>query len=155
MILSRHDSVAQRSLPVAPSLKVSLRLMGHVAHFCRHVYHARSMKKNAPSGGPGRGVEERTDNLKLVNEVQREGDHILFSGRQACCGVGDVVRPITRQTVIPTDLNAANHVCPKRIINRAREAEEFGIVACGSRSVPKTIAGGSVFGPPVELELFS
>src|SRR5437016_8107957 len=112
----------------------------------------RSMKKNTPPGASGRGVKELTDNLKLVNEVQREGDHILFSGRRACCGVGDVVRPITRQTVIPTDLNAANHICPKRIINRAREAEEFGIVACGSRRVPKTIAGGSGFGPLVEYE---
>src|SRR5438552_2289038 len=113
MILSRHDSVAQPSLPVAPLLRIRLTLMGHAAHFCRHVYRAKQHEqKRAPSGGPGRGVEELTEQwLEIINNVQRESDNILLANRETASG--HVVRSITCQAVVPAHLGASDHIFPE------------------------------------------
>src|SRR6266567_8127150 len=126
MILSCHDSVAQRPLPVAPLLRISLRLMrlmGHAAHFCRHVYHARSQEEKHPFRRAGRGVEELTDDLKIVNNVQSESDNILLANRETASR--HVVRSITGQAVVPAHLGTSDHIFPEGIIDCTRQSEQL------------------------------
>src|SRR5207249_2296661 len=108
-----------------------------------------AMNKNAPSGGPGRGVEELTEQwLEIINNVQRESDNILLANRETASG--HVVRSITGQAVVPAHLGASDHIFPEGIINCTRQSEQLAIVAGGRRRVPESIAGASVLRASIE-----
>src|SRR6266571_8218909 len=110
------------------------------------------MKKNAPSGGPGRGAEELTEQwLEIINNVQSESDNILFANREAASR--HVVRSITCQAVVPAHLGTSDHIFPERIIDCTRQSEQLAIMAGGRRRVPESIAGASVLRASIELQL--
>src|SRR6266550_4387672 len=94
-----------------------------------------------------RGRAEERDALKLVDDVQRQGDNIMLGG----CSGGAAVRRVTSKAMVPTDFYAADHIRPERIINRTRQAQKFGTV--GSGRIPESTTGAGVFATSIQFQL--
>src|SRR6266567_4975751 len=90
-----------------------------------------------------------SEELELVDEVQRHRDHILLPTRRGGC---TTKRSVASQAMVPTRLKSADDVRPQGIVKRPCQAEQF-LIATGARRIPEPLGSGCVFSTAVKLEL--